>query len=123
MFDLKKDPKGFTRLTIGGKIDENEMRTGLDAFLAAVEAADKTDFLYLIEDFEFPSLQAIAVEFGYVPRLIGALSKIGKVAVLAEADWLRKAAEIEGMVIPGLTIETFPPSQEDAAIAWLTGDA
>jgi len=119
MFDLSHDDKGFVRLNIGGKVDETEMKTGLEAFLAIVESADKTDFLYTIGDFEFPALQAIAVELGYLPRLFSSLSKIGKVAVVADQAWLRKAADIEGMLIPGLTIETFPPDGEDDAVAWL----
>jgi hypothetical protein len=123
MFDLKRDEGGFVRLTIGGKIDETEMKDGLEAFLKIVEAADKTDFLYTITDFEFPALQAIAVELGYIPRLFASLSKIGKVAVVADQAWLRKAADIEGMLIPGLTIETFPLDAEADAKAWLTGAA
>ena len=120
MFELTQDPKGFVHLKIGGKIDEAEMKSGLEAFLAVVEAADKTDFLYTITDFEFPALQAIAVEFGYLPRLFSSLPKIGKVALVAEKSWLRKAAEIESMVIPGLTIQTFTPDTKADAESWLT---
>ncbi|MBT8414401.1 MAG: STAS/SEC14 domain-containing protein [Boseongicola sp.] len=120
MFTLDCDAGGFVRLTIGGKIDEAQMKDGLEEFLKIVEAADKTDFLYTIENFEFPALQAIAVEMGYIPRLISSLPKIGKVAVVADQAWLRKAADIEGMLIPGLTIQTFPPDGEDDAKAWLT---
>ena len=119
MFDLTKDDKGFYRLTISGQIDEDAMRAGLDAFLASVDGPGKSDYLYEISDFEFPSLQAIAVEFGYIPRLFAALPRIGKVALVADQQWLRKAAEIEGMVIPGLTIETFEPGDEAKAEAWL----
>ncbi|NNL18065.1 MAG: STAS/SEC14 domain-containing protein [Boseongicola sp.] len=119
MFNLDCDADGFVRLTIGGKIDEAQMKEGLESFLRIVEAADKTDFLYTIKDFEFPALQAIAVEFGYLPRLFASLPKIGKVAVVADQAWLRRAADIEGMLIPGLTIETFPPDAEDDARAWL----
>ncbi len=121
MFDISSDTAGYVRLTIGGKVDETEMKNGLEAFLAIVEADDKTDFLYTIHKFEFPALQAIAVELGYLPRLFASRSKIGKVAVVADQAWLRKAADIEGMLIPGLTIETFPLDGEADAIAWLKG--
>ncbi|WP_366141717.1 STAS/SEC14 domain-containing protein [uncultured Boseongicola sp.] len=36
------------------------------------------------------------------------MSEIGKVALVADHAWLRKAADIEGMFIPGLRIEAFP---------------
>ncbi|QMU57489.1 MAG: STAS/SEC14 domain-containing protein [Boseongicola sp.] len=120
MFDLTKDAKGFYRLAISGKIDEDDMKKGLDAFLAVTDAAPKTDFLYTISEFELPTFQAIAVEFGYFPRLFGCLNRIGKVALVADQTWLRKAAEIEAFLIPGLSIETFEEDQEPEAIAWLT---
>ena len=63
MFNITKDPKGYVHLTISGPIDSDEMRNGLEAFLACLEDDKKTDFLYTISDFEMPSLQAIGVEF------------------------------------------------------------
>ena len=120
MFSLTPDPKGFHRLTIRGRIEEAQMRDGLDDFLAVVESAPKTDFLYTITDFQLPEFQALLVAFGYIPRLLMSLPKIGKVAVVADAAWLRKAAEIEGAVIPGLTIETFALDEAEQAEDWLT---
>jgi len=121
MFDLTKDPKGFVRLSISGQISDAEMREGIEAFLNCLSDGAKTNFLYTISDFEFPALSAIAVEFGYFPRLLSALPRIGKVALVADAAWLRGAAEIEGFLIPGLTIETFTPDQGAQAEAWLMG--
>jgi hypothetical protein len=122
MFEITDDPRGFKRLTIAGQIDEDQMRSGLEAFLAALPQTGRADFLYTITDFEFPALQAIAVEFGYLPRLFAAVTKIGKVAVVADADWLRKAAELEGMVLPGMDIKSFRPDELDDAETWLTGE-
>ena len=113
MFDITKDPAGFTRLTISGRIDADEMRAGLDAFLEAIDDGEQTPFLYTIKDFEFPPLNAIAVEFGYLPRLMTCLSKIGRVALIADQQWLRTAAEVEGKLIPGLTIKSYEPGEEE----------
>lgn len=98
------------------------MRKGLEAFLACLEDGKKTDFLYTISDFEMPSLQAIGVEFTYIPMLLASLRKIGKVALISDQAWLRKAAEVEGKLIPGLTIESFQPSERWQAEAWLLGE-
>lgn len=119
MFDVKKDPKGFVNLTISGPIDSDQMRAGLEAFLACLEDKKKTDFLYTISNFEMPSLKAIGVEFTYVPMLMASLRKIGKVAVLSDEAWLRTAAEVEGKLIPGLTIESFTADERAAAEDWL----
>jgi len=122
MFDITKDPKGFMNLTISGPITSDEMRAGLEAFLGCLEDGKKTDFLYTISDFEMPSLQAIGVEFTYIPQLFASLRKIGKVAVISDQAWLRTAAEVEGKLIPGLTIESFEPSERTDAEAWLLGE-
>lgn len=121
MIALTRDPRGFHRLTIQGEVTEQDMREGLEAFLAALPASGKADFLYTIRNFEFPSLSALAVEFGYLPRLLQALPRIGKVAVAADAAWLRGAATLEGILIPGLTIRTFTLDELEAAEDWLTG--
>lgn len=119
MFDIKRDPKGFVNLTISGPIDSDQMRAGLEAFLACLEEGKKTDFLYTISAFELPSLKAIGVEFTYLPLLMSSLRKIGKVAVVSDEAWIRTAAEVEGKLIPGLTIESFEPERRAAAEAWL----
>lgn len=119
MFDIKRDPKGFVNLTISGPIDSDQMRAGLEAFLACLTDGNKTDFLYTISNFEVPSLKAIGVEFTYVPLLMASLRKIGKVAVVSDQAWLRTAAEVEGKLIPGLTIESFRLEDRAAAEAWL----
>ena len=40
-------------------------------------------------------------------------------AVLADKTWLKKISEIEGILIPGLTIKTFSRGQKEEAEAWL----
>ena len=120
MFEITEDPRGFRRLKVSGRIGEDEMRAGLDAFLASLPEAGKADFLYTITDFEFPGLQALAVEFGYLPRLMGALPRIGRIAVVSDAEWIRKWADFEGAMIPMLEIRAFPPEAAADAERWLT---
>lgn len=122
MFRIEHDPRGFRRMTISGKIDAEDMKKGLDAFLATLSDEKKTDFLYEIDDFELPTLNALAVEFRYLPSLFAALPKMGRVAVVSGVGWIRKAAVVEGKVIPGLRIEAFEPEDTQDAIRWLTRD-
>ena len=39
---------------------------------------------------------------------------------MSDTGWIKKAAEIEGALIPGLVIKSFDLDAEDAAEAWLT---
>jgi len=45
MFKITHDAGGFVHLDISGKVDETEMKDGLETSLTIVEAADKSDFL------------------------------------------------------------------------------
>ncbi|MEM6386868.1 MAG: STAS/SEC14 domain-containing protein [Pseudomonadota bacterium] len=119
MFKINANPKGFQELSISGPISSDEMHRGLEGFLASLNNGKKTDFLYVIRGFELPSLKAIGVEFRYIPKLLSSIRKIGKVAVLSDQTWLRTAAEVEGKLIPGLTIESFELTDRAAAEAWL----
>ena len=53
---------------------------------------------------------------------MASLRKIGKVAVVSDEAWLRTAAEVEGKLIPGLTIESFKSDDHAVAESWLLSD-
>jgi len=70
-----------------------------------------------------PTLGAMAVELYQMPHLLGLIGKFDKCAVISDAAWIRKAAEIEGMVFRSLAIKSFSAAQFDAAEVWLAADA
>ncbi len=73
--------------------------------------------LYRIDDFALPTLGAIGVEMSRLPELFELIGKFDRSAVLAEKKWIQSASELEGALIPGLTIKTFDLDEE--AEAWL----
>ncbi|MFD0916444.1 STAS/SEC14 domain-containing protein [Pseudahrensia aquimaris] len=105
--------------TLTGKLDAERMRSLLDEFFEKSEGMEHGQMLYVIKDFEWPSLSALAVEMRYMPRLFGLISRIDRVAVLTDTDWIRKAALIEGKLIPGITIKDFDLDEHEKAEKWL----
>ena len=120
MLSIQKNGDNRVDIHIKGKIDSEEMSAALDQFMA--DTADMRNGLmyYTIEDFEWPSLSAIGVKLGQLPRLFGVISKIDRAAIVADQTWIRKIAELEGAVIPGIEMRGFEPGEEAAAEAWLT---
>lgn len=108
---------GLLYIEISGRIDAEAMREGLDAFLALAEARDKIRCVYTITDIEIPPLDALMVEFGYFGRLFQLLGKLDRVALIANQDWVRNAAAVESLIIPGLEIRSYPNAE--AAMEWL----
>ena len=114
-------PNGPNRVDIefGGKLDSDAMKVALDDLAEKTKDIKNGRMLYRVNDFQFPTLGAIAVEFSRLPKLLSLICKFDRVAVLADKNWVRKASEIEGALIPGLDIKSFNLDQEVEAEAWL----
>lgn len=119
MLTITKSSPNRVDIDLNGGLDAEIMTAGLDDLIAKSEGVQQGRMLYRITDFAMPSLGALAVELTRLPKLFGLLSKFDRCAVLSDAAWLRKAAEIEGAIFPGIDIKGFEMSEVDAAEAWL----
>ncbi|MEO0579841.1 MAG: STAS/SEC14 domain-containing protein, partial [Pseudomonadota bacterium] len=66
-----------------------------------------------------PTFGALAVEFSRVPSLFRLARRFDRVAVLADKEWIQKVGEIEGALMPGLTVKGFDLDESDDAERWL----
>lgn len=119
MYSITKSGPNRVDIEFSGGIDANMMTAILDELITKSEDLDHGGMLYVIKDFEMPTLGALAVELSKLPSLLGLISKFDKCAVVSDAGWIRAAADIEGVLIPGLTIKTFLPEEKAAAELWL----
>ncbi|MCV3271507.1 SpoIIAA family protein [Roseobacter sinensis] len=121
MFNISKRSEDRLDLELSGVLDSDAMRNALDAFIEQAEGIQNGKMLYKILDFEMPTMGALAVELQHLPKLFGVIGKFERCAVLSDVSWIRTAAEIEGALIPSLTIKSFPLSAAAAAEEWLEG--
>lgn len=120
MLHISKPSADRLDIELSGVLDADAMRDGLDSLIEMSEGINNGKMLYRISDFEMPTLGALAVEFQHMPKLFQLIGKFDKCAVLSDAGWIRKAAEIEGAVIPGLEIKSFTLSNAQSAEDWLS---
>lgn len=106
-------------IELSGKLDSDEMKTALDQLVDKSDTIENGTMLYEIIDFQMPSINAIAIELSRLPELFGLIKKYSRVAVLSDKNWIKKASELEGMLIPGLDIKAFDREQRDEAEKWL----
>jgi len=120
MFEVIK--KGANRLDIqlNGKLDSESMTTALDELFSKSENIQNGKMLYVINDFQLPTLGAIGIEFSRLPSMFCFIKKFNRAAVLTDKTWLKKASEFEGALIPGLEIKAFNLEQKVEAEAWLS---
>lgn len=114
-------PAGGHRLDIelSGRLDSDAMRTMLDELVRKSETIQHGRMLYRVHDFDWPTLGAIGVELSRLPDLFALLRRFDRIAVIADRAWLRGVGEIEGALIPGVSIKSFEPGEAPQAEAWL----
>lgn len=119
MFKVTKQSNRRVDIDFNGTLDADGMRIALDDLIEKSQDVQNGRMFYRIRNFTMPTLGALGVEFSRLPKLFGLLGKYDKCAVLSDTDWIRKATEIEGALIPGLEIKSFDLDEQEAAEAWL----
>lgn len=122
---LTIDSIGSNRIDIAltGTIDSEAMKIALDELVEKSASIEDGLMMYRIGDFDLPTLGAIAVELSRLPALFMLIRHYSRIAVITEKHWLQKLSEIEGMLIPGVSIKAFDVAQEAEAEIWLTESA
>lgn len=119
MLQVTKTGANRVDLHLTGALTAHDMREGLEALVTASQDVENGLMLYTIDDFQWPEASALAVEFTMMPKLFGMIGKFRRCAVIADANWLRTVAEIEGFLMPWLAIKSFTPDDAADAEKWL----
>ena len=110
-------------MVIDGKIDSGQMETLVTEFLEKAAGLETIELLYIDQDFRLPTLGAMAVKLSHFTHLFKVAKKIRRAALLTDKGWLRKAAQLENVLIPWIEIKTFDTNAREQAGAWLAGEA
>ena len=121
MLSVSKPSSHQVDVELSGPVDADNMRSALNRLIEGADGMLHGKMLYKVSDLALPSMAALAVEFQLLPKLFGLVGRFDKCAVLSDAAWIRRSAEIKGAVIPFLEIKGFPMSDQQRAQAWLDG--
>jgi len=119
MFTVTINNKNRLDINLNGKIDSESMEIALDELINKSENITNGTMLYTIDNFQLPTLGAIAIEFSRLPSMFNLIKKFDRVAVITDKTWLQKASEFEGALIPGLEIKAFNLEEKEEAENWL----
>src|SRR5690606_2914113 len=119
MFQVTRIGDKRIDVDFSGKPDSNDMRFALDELMRKSEGIFHGQMLYRIGDFDMPTLGAVGVELSRIPELFRFVRRFDRCAVVSAKDWIRRASEIEGMMIPSLKIKAFDLHEIDQAHQWL----
>jgi hypothetical protein len=119
MLKITKRDTNRLDIELSGKLDSEQMRKALDELVEKMRDIEKGTLLYDVVDFQMPSAGALRIEIARLPQMFRLMKKIKRAAVLTDKRWLKKASELEGMLIPGLEVKAFDRDKRAEAEAWL----
>lgn len=122
MLTVTKPAPNRVEIELRGEVDAAGMSAALDRLLSLSADVEHGRMLYLIPEFAMPTLGAIGVELSRLPKLFSLLGRFDRCAVLSDAEWIRKAGEVEGRLFPGILIRSFPLEARAEAETWLAAD-
>jgi hypothetical protein len=76
--------------------------------------------LTALADFTF---SAISDQLAHVPTMLQFTYSLDRIAIISDEDWLRSAARLESMLLPGVEYQVYDDDERDAALAWVMEEA
>ncbi len=105
----------------GGRLELAELESCLERLKAALDSRDTTHIYAEVVAFSGLSADALATGVKWMPEWLRRLDRIGRVAIVADQNWVRWAAKVESALLPKIHYETFESEERERAIDWVTG--
>ena len=107
------------RVTVMGPFHYEDAE-GLVAFakerLASGERGNLLIDVTSLADFTFA---AISDQMMHIPSMLQFVYSLDRIAFISDEEWLRSAARLESMLLPGVTYQVYDDDEKDAALAWV----
>ena len=103
-------------------IDGTTTRPDIEALYREVEGAVRRGHVHLygeITGLGGLTLDALGANAGRGFSLLSSLGKIDRYAVVTDTPWIATAARMQGTLLPGLEVRTYPRAEREAALAWV----
>ena len=120
MLDMLPSADDVLALKIAGKIEGDELVTIMDRLDAMMAKHDKTHVFVETHAIEGVEMASLAPYMMRAMPLFGKLDSFGRVAVVADQNWVRFGSKVESMLLPHVQYRVFEPDARDAAWTWVT---
>lgn len=102
-----------------GHFTAADVAPALNRLTAILDEMPRLDILADVRGSPGIALSAIAEEFKHLPLVFRMIRQIERVAIVADAPWIRVASRVESALIPGLHYEVYARDQAAHAREWL----
>ena len=104
---------------VEGRITKADVREAFARLERLMETADKVDMLADVRDGVHVELGAIGEELKHLSGIGRMIGKMDRVALVADAAWIRAIGRIEAHLIPGIDYRVFERPEADRARAFV----
>ena len=102
-----------------GHFTAADVAPALARLAAILDDTPQLDILADVRGSPAIALSAIAEELRHLPLVFRMIRQIERVAIVADAGWVRTVSRIEGAVIPGVHYEVYERREAAHAREWL----
>ncbi|NIJ18351.1 hypothetical protein FHS95_000020 [Sphingomonas naasensis] len=102
-----------------GHFTAADVATALNQMAAILDDMPQLDILADVRGSASVSLSVIAEELKRLPLVFRMIRQIERVAIVADAPWVRITSRIEGALIPGVHYEVYQRPEAAHARAWV----
>ena len=102
-----------------GHFTAEDVTPALNRLAAILDEIPQLDILADVRGSPSIALSAITEELKHLPLLFRMIRQIDRVAIVADAAWVRAASRIESAIIPGVHYEVYTREEAAQAREWL----
>ncbi|EAQ36914.1 hypothetical protein NB311A_07188 [Nitrobacter sp. Nb-311A] len=121
VIEILPSPDNVFAIHVSGRLTGEDY----DRMLAAIEAKLKAhERIFMFVDmigFDDMTAEAFRKDISYSFGKLGEWHRFARNALVTDKQWMKLLAKAAALFLPQLQIQTFEPSDRDAAWAWLTG--
>lgn len=102
-----------------GRFTAADVGAALDRLWTILDEMPRLDILADVRGHPSIALSAITEEIRHLPSLFRLIRQVERVAIIADAGWVRLASKLESALIPGVHYEVYARHEAAHAREWL----
>ena len=121
MLEVLKSADDVIAIKISGKLADAELADLVQRIEASLDGREKTHMFMEVEGFSGFDVDAFARALPRGMAMLGKLGRFGRIAVVADQQWIRAWTRIESALLPGISYEVYSSDDREEALAWVEG--
>lgn len=122
MIDYLPAPADVIALRASGKLQHQELQDLVDRFTQALADRPLTHVFVEVTQFDGVELDGMTDHLARTTPLLRELRKFGRIAIVADQQWIRQLSRLESALLPNVSYEVYEPQDRERAWRWATGE-